>query len=121
MHGLHGYSALYCLRAAGASDNLVYMWVFHSIFRLVFQGDYVVRCPLVRMDWPGQPSKSFFGQSGFACRPGLNTRGGFSGVDAGGGIPLRITHPKINTERRAHKKTIQHLHNTRTEKTQVQQ
>ena len=30
---------------------------YQSIFRLVFQGEYVVRCPLVRKIWLGQLTK----------------------------------------------------------------
>ena len=75
-----------------------------SLFRLVCQGEYVVRCPPVRKVWPGQLSKerkvpwvSFLGDHPslvslgllvtFACRSGLNNRGGVSRDSRGGRDP----------------------------------
>ena len=51
------YWALHCLRAAQVSGKPHVQMGYRSIFRLVFQREYVVRCPLVRKVWPGQLPK----------------------------------------------------------------
>ena len=119
------FFALHCFRAAGASGSL-FVQMCGSLFRLVLQGQSVVRCPLVRKDWPSQLTKgegnfTFFWVSFFlsvwVClfllRARLdNIRGGLSGEGRGRRDPALQLHHKHKTQmqRRARTKTQQQIH-----------
>ena len=90
----------------------------HSILRLASQGEYVVRCPLVRMVWPGHfpkgkisPQSPSFVSLGllvtFVCRSGLNSRGGVSRVHATDATPTHNCTDK-NKYREARARTYKY-------------
>ena len=107
VHGLHGLLGFALLSSCKSLGLTFRTDGYHSIFRPVFQGETVVRCPPVGRLGRGNSrrvtgflfwviGRSFVSLGllvTFACRSRLNNRGGVSGVHTAGRTPTQnYTH-----------------------------